>query len=175
MFSFYVMVQKAAGPETMSRTSTNESGRRTSSSPETIVPSGPSTPSKRSLSKKADTAAESRCTILLVEDNVINQKVVAKKLVTQGYEVVVANHGLEALSKIKESTLWSQALPNASCISLILLDLEMPVMDGLTCIRAIREMERLKEVRCHVPVIAVTANARQDQINQAMEAGMVSF
>lgn len=112
-------------------------------------------------------------TILLVEDNLINQKVVAKKLMKQGYTVLVANHGLEAIDCVRKSALWAGASPDTKAISLILLDLEMPVMDGLACVRYIRESEKQGEVCCHIPVIAVTANARQEQINQAKEAGMV--
>ena len=53
------------------------------------------------------------------------------------------------------------------------MDLEMPVMDGLTCARKIRQLERDGDIVRHVPIIAVTANARLEQINTAVEAGMV--
>ncbi|KAI5195680.1 hypothetical protein E4T39_08136 [Aureobasidium subglaciale] len=65
----------------------------------------------------------------------------------------------------------SQQLHNVP-LSIILMDLEMPVMDGLTCVRWIREYETTGQVNSHVPVIAITANARSEQINIAMEAGM---
>jgi CheY-like chemotaxis protein len=48
----------------------------------------------------------------------------------------------------------------------------MPVMDGLTCVRKIREHEASGYILSHIPVIAITANARSEQINIAMEAGM---
>ena len=48
----------------------------------------------------------------------------------------------------------------------------MPVMDGLTCVRRIREYEQEGKIVGHVPVIAITANARSEQINIAMDAGM---
>jgi CheY-like chemotaxis protein len=54
----------------------------------------------------------------------------------------------------------------------VLMDQEMPVMDGLTCTRRIRELEREGKIRVHVPIIAVTANARQEQIQTAIDAGM---
>jgi CheY-like chemotaxis protein len=57
-------------------------------------------------------------------------------------------------------------------LSIVLLDLEMPTMDGLTCIRHIREKQLRGEILGHVPVIAVTANARSEQINSAIAAGM---
>jgi CheY-like chemotaxis protein len=49
----------------------------------------------------------------------------------------------------------------------------MPIMDGLTCTRKIRELERKGDIIRHIPIIAVTANARMEQINTALEAGMV--
>jgi len=52
------------------------------------------------------------------------------------------------------------------------MDQEMPVMDGLTCVRRIREMEKDGTVISHVPVIAVTANARSEQIGILLGAGM---
>lgn len=57
-------------------------------------------------------------------------------------------------------------------LSIILLDWEMPVMDGLTCIRHIRERQQAGTIRAHIPVIGVTANARSEQIAVAIGAGM---
>jgi CheY-like chemotaxis protein len=54
----------------------------------------------------------------------------------------------------------------------VLIILQMPVMDGLTCVRRIREYEATGHIISHIPVIAITANARSEQINIAMEAGM---
>ena len=53
------------------------------------------------------------------------------------------------------------------------MDLEMPVMDGLTCARQIRELQNQGTLVRHVPIIAVTANARKEQIETSMAAGMV--
>jgi len=49
----------------------------------------------------------------------------------------------------------------------------MPIMDGLACARRIRDLQREGKVKGHVPVIAVTANTRVEQIEQALDAGMV--
>ena len=55
---------------------------------------------------------------------------------------------------------------------IILLDIEMPIMDGLTAIRRIRALQQEGLAVAHVPVIAVTANARQEHVAKALEAGM---
>jgi CheY-like chemotaxis protein len=143
--------------------------------------------------------------VLLVEDNFINQKVMAQQLRRFGCVVYVANNGLEALDVLQQSHFATSPHPPAAEIkkrgsfatteqvglgiqrrsskgtmiwpiplSVLLMDLEMPVMDGLSCVRRIREMQQDGELRAHVPVIAVTANARSEQIAVAMQTGMVS-
>jgi PAS domain S-box-containing protein len=106
--------------------------------------------------------------VLIVEDNLINQKVMSQQLRRAGCTVHVANHGLECLTFLERSTFCEADTP----LSLVLLDLEMPTMDGLTCIRHIRERQTNGRIKRHVPVIAVTANARSEQITSAIEAGM---
>lgn len=110
--------------------------------------------------------------VLVVEDNLINQKVMAQQLRKAGCIVHVANHGADALNFLKTTTFARDCGPNAIPLSLILMDQEMPVMDGLTCVRHIREWQRNGELTRPVPVIAVTANARPEQIQQSKEAGM---
>nr|POF17036.1 hybrid signal transduction histidine kinase k [Quercus suber] len=108
---------------------------------------------------------------LIVEDNLVNQRVLQKQLKNLGVEVHLANHGGEALEKLKQSTYWHDAEQGLE-LGVVLMDQEMPVMDGLTCTRKIRELERQGKIRCHIPIIAVTANARAEQIKTAMDAGM---
>ncbi|KAF2106844.1 hypothetical protein BDV96DRAFT_507316 [Lophiotrema nucula] len=121
--------------------------------------------------------------VLVVEDNLVNQKVLAKQLRNLGCVVNVANHGAEALEFLKKTRYWDHsaieppaALSNASSLpfelSLILMDWEMPVMNGLTAVTKIREFQRDKLLKAHIPVIGVTANVREQQIKTAMEAGM---
>ncbi|OCK76899.1 hypothetical protein K432DRAFT_305344 [Lepidopterella palustris CBS 459.81] len=127
--------------------------------------------------------------ILLVEDNLINQKVMAQYLRQMGATVHVANHGLEALVFLSKTTFFTKpqlaeeiVKPECSTmggdatapipLSVILMDLEMPFMDGLTCVRRIREMQLNGVISAHVPVIAVTANARKEQISKALDEGM---
>lgn len=82
----------------------------------------------------------------------------------------IANHGLECLSFVEQSSYCQAKTP----LTIILLDLEMPVMDGMECIRRIREQQLNGMITGHIPVIAVTANARSEQISLAIEAGMDS-
>ncbi|PQE07003.1 hypothetical protein CJF30_00009413 [Rutstroemia sp. NJR-2017a BBW] len=111
--------------------------------------------------------------VLVVEDNLVNQKVVSKQLKKEGFRVSVANHGGEALDFLMRTEFWvgegeggghegvnGVAGPPLT-LNVILMDLEMPVMDGLTCVKKIRELEALGKIKGHVPVIAVTANARK--------------
>lgn len=108
--------------------------------------------------------------ILVVEDNLINQRVLRAALQKAGCTVHVANDGLEALSFLSttEFTAPTTGIP----LSVILMDLEMPIMDGLTCVKEIRRMEDDGSIVKHVPIIAVTANVRDEQVANAKESGM---
>jgi CheY-like chemotaxis protein len=110
--------------------------------------------------------------VLIVEDNLINQRVMSQQLRKQGCIVHIANHGLEALTFLA-SSVFSSADPSTP-LDVVLMDQEMPVMDGITCVREIRARQKVKEFNGHVPVIAVTANARSEQITVMMQAGMDS-
>ncbi|EHL01448.1 putative Hybrid signal transduction histidine kinase K [Glarea lozoyensis 74030] len=127
--------------------------------------------------------------ILVVEDNLVNQKVVMKQLRKAGHVVSVANHGLEAIEFIQKTNYWNGNDTTNGNVSerrgsgqrkgyeldVVLMDLEMPVMDGLSCVKWFRESQRDGRIKGHVPVIAVTANARKDQIMTYLEAGMVGL
>lgn len=116
---------------------------------------------------------QSRLKVLIVEDNLVNQRVLQRQLRNIGCSVHVANHGRECLARLKESNYWAGNGGDALDLGVILMDLEMPVMDGLTCAREIRKAQKLGMILRHVPIIAVTANARSEQIETAREAGMV--
>jgi len=111
--------------------------------------------------------------VLIVEDNLVNQRVLQKQLKNIGFITEVANHGGEALDILKTSRFWAGREKDGIDLALILMDLEMPVMDGLTAARTIREYEADGTIVKHVPIIAVTANARLEQIETARAAGMV--
>jgi len=141
----------------------------------TATPANAASP-KPSVARNTDEAPVTQLTqdkdavlhVLVVEDNLINQKVMSQQLRKAGCVVHVANHGVECLDFLAESSFCDATTP----LSVVLLDLEMPVMGGLTCIRHIRERQLKGQVVSHVPVIAVTANARSEQISVAIEAGM---
>lgn len=117
----------------------------------------------------------SKLHILIVEDNIINQTVLKRQIIKAGLTCDVANNGLEALNLIREADRQSRRTGGVGqrkrLYSVVLMDLEMPVMDGLTAIRELREAEE-KGVLKRNMVIALTGNARQGQIDQAMAAGM---
>lgn len=111
--------------------------------------------------KKAPKLASSSLPILVVEDNVTNQLVMEKLLKKMGYYALIANHGKEAL-----------ALLETDKFSLILMDLQMPVMDGFVCTEAIRK--RKDDVK-DIPIVAVTANLMDVDKEQCIRSGMNDY
>lgn len=107
--------------------------------------------------------------VLIVEDNLVNQKLLKKQLEKIGCMVDVADNGLHALRYLENSELYESG---AKALSVILMDLEMPEMDGLSCVARIRELEADGLIQRHVPVIAVTANVRAEQMLAARNSGM---
>ena len=100
--------------------------------------------------------------ILLVEDNFINRQVVAKMLEPSEATLTMAEDGLEALDLLKKES-----------FDLILMDCQMPNMDGYECTIAIREYE--KNTPLHVPIVAITANAYEDDKQRCLDIGMDDF
>jgi CheY-like chemotaxis protein len=110
----------------------------------------------------------------VVEDNLVNQRVLCNQLKKIGCTVRAANHGGEALEELTKTTYCEKPTisPPFQRFDIVLLDIEMPVLDGLSCARRIRESEERGDFVGHVPIIAVSANARHEQIQQAITAGM---
>lgn len=110
----------------------------------------------------------------VVEDNLVNQRVLCNQLKKIGCTVRAANHGGEALEELTKTSYCKKPTisPPFKQFDIVLLDVEMPVLDGLSCARRIRELEEKAEFVGHVPIIAVSANARTEQIQQAISAGM---
>ena len=99
--------------------------------------------------------------ILLVEDNLINQKVAQKLLEKDGHQVTIAENGEEALLAY-----------HSERFDVILMDIKMPVMDGFTASQKIRERETSGN---HVNIIAMTANALEGHREKCLEAGMDDY
>lgn len=114
-----------------------------------------------------------KLTILLCEDNVVNSKVMKQQLQKQGCEVHVANHGMEALDILGKSSAWygMDEETQAMDFDVILMDVEMPIMDGITCTRRIRQLEREKKLTHRMHIIAITGNARKEQTDILIQAG----
>jgi CheY-like chemotaxis protein len=108
-------------------------------------------------------AQPSTVRLLLVEDNFVNQRVAVYMLNKLGFPVEVANNGREALAKLSKTN-----------YDLVLMDCQMPEMDGFEATRAIRD--RSSAVLDHdVPVVAMTANAFPEDRSRALAAGMNDF
>ena len=100
--------------------------------------------------------------VLLAEDNEMNQMIAQAILEESGLEVVIANNGEEAVSLMEEAP--------AGTYDIILMDIQMPVMDGYKAARLIRALE--DHEKAEVPIVAVTANAFEEDRKLALEAGM---
>ncbi len=93
--------------------------------------------------------------ILLVEDNLTNQEIILGLLEHSGIEISIANNGKEAIEKFK-----------AQEYELVLMDIQMPIMDGYEATKRVREFDT------KTPIIALTANAMREDIERTKEAGM---
>ncbi|RMZ73233.1 sensory transduction histidine kinase [Pyrenophora seminiperda CCB06] len=172
-FSFYIKSRKCALRPSFNRHVSNAAVNLSIRAQKTIL-------SSRSRNEKdepprdnapVDLIPNKDLHVLIVEDNLVNQRVLAKQLRNTGMQVAVANHGGEALEYLR-TTNYCLSDGTGKPLALILMDWEMPVMDGLTCVRNIRELQKEGVVRAHVPVIAVTANVRSEQVEVALKAGM---
>jgi len=100
--------------------------------------------------------------VLLVEDNLVNQKVVLAILRKKGFQIDVSNDGREALSKLETA---------ADPYDIVLMDVQMPVLDGLETTRIIRKNQRWDRL----PIVAMTAHAMNGDRERCLQAGMNSY
>jgi PAS domain S-box-containing protein len=108
-------------------------------------------------------AAPSRRRILLAEDNRINREIVTTVLERKGHAVTVVGNGREAVAAV-------QGGAAGAAFDVILMDVQMPEMDGLEATAAIRALER-RDGSARIPIIALTANAMSDEVERCRTAG----
>ena len=106
--------------------------------------------------------ATARYRILLAEDNEINQALSVKILTKRGHTIKVANNGKEALQALEQEA-----------FDVILMDVQMPEMDGLAATAAIRAREQ--ETGRHIPIVALTAHAMKGDRERCLAAGMDAY
>jgi PAS domain S-box-containing protein len=124
----------------------------------------PGRPAPRVVTSEAlsETAYRRRPHVLVVEDNEVNQRVAARMLETLGCVVDVAKDGREALQAVSRTG-----------YALVLMDCQMPVMDGYEAVRRLRASEQAGGG--HLPVVALTANAMPGDIERCLDAGMDAY
>ncbi len=111
----------------------------------------------------AEMHKEERVKVLLVEDNIINQKLILKMLNNAGFDCDVANNGQEALDTVFNKE-----------YDIVLMDCQMPVLDGYDATKKIREFEKADK-RKRIPIIALTANAMIGDDDVCIKAGMDDY
>ncbi|KAF1843299.1 uncharacterized protein K460DRAFT_432912 [Cucurbitaria berberidis CBS 394.84] len=194
-----------------------------------VGPAGRPRPGLQRMASAEDAMRKVKLNVLIVEDNVVNQKVLQRQLQKFGWTISVAGNGEEALEWLKGSIYWrvgdgkrdengtnvgtptkNKPAKRKHELDIILMDIEMPIMDGLTCARLIRDYEAqgflappppppsrptrqlstsslspissshepsaslgpIKEQGAGLPILAVSANARIEQVEHALAAGM---
>ncbi|KYQ92057.1 histidine kinase [Tieghemostelium lacteum] len=105
--------------------------------------------------------------VLVAEDNLLNQKLIKTLLCKRGFEVYIANDGKEALK------IYEDNIDSPSPFDCILMDIQMPVLNGLEATSAIRNRE--KREGGHTPIIAVTAHAMKGDKEKFLEAGVDDY
>lgn len=102
--------------------------------------------------------------ILLVEDNLLNQKVVMYNLKKYNYSLTTVDNGVDAIDKFKHNT-----------FDLILMDIMLPEMDGFEITIEIRKLEKEKHTKKPIPIVALTANTLDNDRDRCLEVGMNDY
>jgi CheY-like chemotaxis protein len=108
--------------------------------------------------------ARRKLRVLVAEDNAVNQQLAVRLLEKQGHTVAVAGNGREALEALEKA---------ASGFDVVLMDVQMPEMDGFEATAAIRQKE--KEMGRHIPIIAMTAHAMKGDRELCLDKGMDDY
>jgi CheY-like chemotaxis protein len=119
-------------------------------------------PAAMAPASKGDAGSLRPLRVLVAEDNVVNQTVAKRMLEKRGYRVTLSADGAAAVAAFETEP-----------FDIVLMDVQMPVMDGLEATRAIRARERGGATR--VPIIAMTANAMIDDRKTCLQAGMDGY
>lgn len=117
---------------------------------------------RKNTAEEKNVSISTRLNILLAEDNIVNQKVVSIMLGKMGHTITVAGDGLQALELFEKEN-----------FDLILMDIQMPVMDGEEATVKIRTIE--EETKTHTPIIALTANVMKGDKEQYLKCGMDQY
>jgi CheY-like chemotaxis protein/HPt (histidine-containing phosphotransfer) domain-containing protein len=102
--------------------------------------------------------------ILVAEDTHFNQKFIQRLLERWGHDVVVVENGRQVIQRLSETA-----------FDLILMDVQMPIMDGYEAARAVRAAESDKDKEHHIPIVAMTAHAAKGDREQCLAAGMDDY
>ncbi len=127
-----------------------------------LAPEPPPTPAPPPVAARAEEQALRSERILVVEDNPVNQKLALKQLAKLGFPTASAINGVEALAMLERES-----------FALVLMDCQMPIMDGFEATIAIRESERERATR--LPIVALTANARPEDREKCLACGMDDY
>ena len=110
-----------------------------------------------------ETPEQLDCTVLVVEDNDVNRKILVTMLKKAGCHVIQAVNGVEAVERSQTDT-----------FDIVLMDVQMPLMDGIAATRLIREQE-IRDGKPRKPILALTANALADDKTNCLQAGMDDY
>jgi CheY-like chemotaxis protein len=128
-----------------------------------VLAKDPGTPEKRTLVTRHTIREQTKSlTFLVAEDNEVNQRLIARLLEKRGHIVVLAQNGQEALDALEKQR-----------FDIVLMDGQMPVMDGFEASKRIREME--KKSGTHQPIIALTALAMKGDKERCLASGMDGY
>ena len=116
--------------------------------------------------QKTETKSARSLHLLLAEDNAVNQRLAVRLLEKQGHQITVAPNGRQAVAA------WQQSERENKPYDLILMDIQMPEMDGFEATRAIRQ---LQGDTAHVPIVAMTAHAMTGDKERCLDAGMDDY
>jgi CheY-like chemotaxis protein len=114
------------------------------------------------LEHRLEVTSQGRLRILLAEDNIVNQRLVVRLLERYGHTMLVASTGREVLAALAQHP-----------VDLVLMDVQMPDMDGLEATTVIREQERQRGG--HLPIIALTAHAMKGDQERCLASGMDDY